>query len=104
MVVALDLVALDHLYLGMGPLMRGADRIMDTTSINIMKDGIIGILRGRRIIRIDQGEGVRRQVVAVTVRGGMGVAMTDTSGIYCGVCDLCDVMITMSFCKFCLMF
>ncbi|KAF5016809.1 hypothetical protein F66182_11387, partial [Fusarium sp. NRRL 66182] len=57
MVVALDLVALDHLYLGMGPLMRGADRIMDTTSINIMKDGIIGILRGRRIIRIDQGEG-----------------------------------------------
>lgn len=87
MVVVLDSVALDHLYLGMGPLIRGADRIMDTTSINIMRDAIIGIRRGRRTIRIGRGEGVRRRVVAVMVRGDMGVVMTDTSDVHFGFCD-----------------
>lgn len=80
MVVVLALVVLDRPCLGTDPLMRVVDIMVDTIrSIDIMRDGIIGIRRGHRIIRIGRGGRVRRRVIVVMMRGGMGVATTDTT-------------------------
>jgi hypothetical protein len=71
--MAVVLLALDHLCLGMGRLMRAVD--MGTIrSIDIMRDGTIGIHRGRRII---QEVRVRRVIVVM----GSGDMEGDMRGI-----------------------